>query len=83
MARGGLIHFVCSLCPSLCLQSEKSEKSDVQSELKKMVYKDGIFNVMDKTFSIAIDSRSRILKQCNWVALSIFFRKCKETPSKV
>ena len=40
-------------------------QSDVQSELKKMVYKDGIFNVMDKAFSIAIDSRSRILKQCN------------------
>ena len=30
-----------------------------------MVYKDGIFNVMDKVFSIAINSRSRILKQCN------------------
>ena len=33
-----------------------------------MVYKDGIFNVMDKAFSIAIDSRTRILKQCNGVA---------------
>ena len=26
--------------------------------------KDGIFNVMDKAFSIIIDSHSRILKQC-------------------
>ena len=34
---------------------------------------------MDK----AIDSRSRILKQCNGVALSILFTKCKETPTPI